>query len=64
MLLQYFGFRQDPFGTSPDPRCLYLSRTHREAAGIAGVRLLEQPRFYCHDCASGNGENNAVVPFP
>jgi type II secretory pathway predicted ATPase ExeA/cell division septation protein DedD len=30
-LLQYFGFQEEPFRTTPDPRCLYLSRTHREA---------------------------------
>jgi type II secretory pathway predicted ATPase ExeA len=31
MWLQYFGFQEEPFGVSPDPRCLYLSHTHREA---------------------------------
>ena len=31
MLLQYFGFKVDPFGVNPDPRCLYLSHTHRQA---------------------------------
>src|ERR1019366_6234236 len=31
MWLQYFAFQEEPFGVSPDPRCLYLSHTHREA---------------------------------
>jgi type II secretory pathway predicted ATPase ExeA len=31
MLLQYFGFEEEPFGATPDPRCIYLSHTHREA---------------------------------
>ncbi|HEY1806643.1 MAG TPA: AAA family ATPase [Terracidiphilus sp.] len=31
MLVRYFGFKEEPFGISPDPRCLFLSRTHREA---------------------------------
>jgi type II secretory pathway predicted ATPase ExeA len=31
MLLQHFGFQENPFGASPDPRCLYPSHTHREA---------------------------------
>lgn len=31
MLSQYFGFQEDPFGATPDPRCLYPSHTHREA---------------------------------
>jgi general secretion pathway protein A len=28
---QYFGFREDPFGSTPDPHCLFESDTHREA---------------------------------
>jgi general secretion pathway protein A len=31
MLQRYFGFNGDPFGATPDPRCLYYSNTHREA---------------------------------
>src|SRR5690348_14894016 len=31
MFLQYYGFREQPFGTTPDPRLLYLSASHREA---------------------------------
>ena len=31
MLSHYFGFKEEPFGFSPDPRCLFLSRTHQQA---------------------------------
>ena len=31
MLLRYFGFKEDPFEATPDPRCLYNSPTHQEA---------------------------------
>lgn len=31
MLTRYFGFQEEPFGATPDPRFLYSSRTHREA---------------------------------
>jgi general secretion pathway protein A len=31
MLSQYYGFKEEPFGISPDPRCLFLSRTHQQA---------------------------------
>jgi general secretion pathway protein A len=31
MLLQCFGFKQEPFGATPDPRCLYPSHAHLEA---------------------------------
>src|SRR5205807_4103791 len=31
MYLQYYGFKEQPFGVTPDPRFLYLSPAHREA---------------------------------
>jgi general secretion pathway protein A len=31
MFMRYFGFREDPFEATPDPRCLYNSPTHQEA---------------------------------
>lgn len=31
MYLNFFGFREQPFGVTPDPRFLYLSPSHREA---------------------------------
>ncbi len=31
MFLSFFGFREQPFGTTPDPKYLYWSRSHREA---------------------------------
>jgi type II secretory pathway predicted ATPase ExeA len=31
MLARYFGFEENPFGATPDPRYLYSSATHREA---------------------------------
>src|SRR5437763_7070749 len=31
MFLEYYGFREQPFGVTPDPRFLYLSPGHREA---------------------------------
>jgi type II secretory pathway predicted ATPase ExeA/LysM repeat protein len=31
MFERYFGFSGEPFGTTPDPSCLYESLTHREA---------------------------------
>ncbi len=31
MYLKFFGFREQPFGVTPDPRFLYLSPSHREA---------------------------------
>jgi general secretion pathway protein A len=31
MFLKFFGFTEQPFGVTPDPRFLYLSAAHREA---------------------------------
>jgi TonB family protein len=31
MFLDFYKIREQPFGETPDPRCLYLSPTHREA---------------------------------
>jgi general secretion pathway protein A len=31
MFLKLYGLREQPFGVTPDPRFLYLSRAHREA---------------------------------
>lgn len=42
MLAHYFGFEEDPFGATPDPRYLYASRTHREA--LASLHYA----FYCN----------------
>ena len=52
MYLKYFGFREQPFGVTPDPRFLYLSAAHREAlaslyygieAGRGFLGLIAQP---------------------
>src|SRR5215472_3960589 len=42
MLTEYFGFHEEPFGTTPDPRFLYSSQTHREA--LASL----QYAFHCN----------------
>src|SRR5712692_4943879 len=33
MFLDYYGLPEQPFGVTPDPKYLYLSRTHGEALG-------------------------------
>lgn len=51
-LLKFFGLKQQPFGGTPDPSFLYLSRTHREAlaslvygieTGCGFLALIGQP---------------------
>jgi general secretion pathway protein A len=52
MFLNYYHLREQPFGVTPDPRYLYLSRTHREAlaslfygveAGRGFMALIAEP---------------------
>jgi type II secretory pathway predicted ATPase ExeA len=40
MFLDFYGLREQPFGVTPDPKYLYLSRTHDEAlaALLEGVK--------------------------
>ena len=40
MFLDFYGLREQPFGVTPDPNYLYLSRTHGEALGalLEGVK--------------------------
>ena len=51
-LLNFFGLTKQPFGVSPDPSFLYLSRTHREAlaslvcgieTGLGFLALIAKP---------------------
>ena len=40
MFLEFYHLRQQPFGVTPDPAYLYLTRTHRDAltALLAGIK--------------------------
>ena len=63
MLLQYFGFQQDPFGTSPDPRCLYLSGTHREALASLEYGFLSNRGFTAMIAPPGMGKTTLLCRF-
>ena len=63
MLSQYFGFRQDPFGTTPDPRCLYLSHTHREALASLKYGFLSNRGFTAMIAPPGRGKTTLLFRF-
>jgi general secretion pathway protein A len=63
MLLQYFGFRQEPFGTTPDPRCLYLSHTHREAVASLDYGFLSNRGFTAMIAPPGMGKTTLLFRF-
>lgn len=61
MLLEYFGFREDPFGATPDPRYLYPSHTHREAIASLKYGYMSNRGFTAMIAPPGMGENDAAV---
>ena len=63
MLLQYFGLQRDPFGTSPDPRCLYPSRTHREAVASIEYGFLSNRGFTAMIAPPGMGKTTLLFRF-
>ena len=63
MMLQYFGFQRDPFGTTPDPRCLYPSHTHREAVASMEYGFLSNRGFTAMIAPPGMGKTTLLFRF-
>jgi len=63
MLLQYFGFKVDPFGVNPDPRCLYLSRTHRQALEALEFGFSSNRGFTAMIAPPGTGKTTLLFRF-
>jgi len=45
MFLEYYNLRQQPFGATPDPRFLYMSRAHSEALASLWYGIQEDRGF-------------------
>jgi type II secretory pathway predicted ATPase ExeA len=63
MLLQYFGFKEEPFGVNPDPRCLYLSRTHQEALEALQFGFSSNRCFTAMIAPPGMGKTTLLFRF-
>jgi type II secretory pathway predicted ATPase ExeA len=63
MLSQYFGFKEEPFGFSPDPRCLFLSRTHREALTALEEGFSSNRGFTAMIAPPGMGKTTLLFRF-
>jgi general secretion pathway protein A len=63
MLLRYFEFREDPFGATPDPRCLYPSNTHREALASLKYGFYSNRGFTSLIAPPGMGKTTLLFRF-
>jgi type II secretory pathway predicted ATPase ExeA len=63
MLLQYFGFQEDPFGATPDPRYLYPSETHREAMASLKYGFFSNRGFTAMIAPPGMGKTTLLFRF-
>lgn len=63
MLLRYFGLSEDPFGSTPDPRCLYASPTHREALASLKYGFASNRGFTALIAPPGMGKTTLLFRF-
>ena len=63
MLAHYFGFAEDPFGATPDPRFLYSSRTHREALASLQYAFCSNRGFTALIAPPGMGKTTLLFEF-
>ncbi len=63
MLLRYFGFQEDPFGATPDPRFLYHSHTHREALASLQYGFYSNRGFTALIAPPGMGKTTLLFRF-
>jgi len=63
MLLHYFGFKEEPFGVSPDPRRLFLSQTHREALEALQFGFSSNRGFTAMIAPPGMGKTTLLFRF-
>lgn len=63
MLLQHFGFREDPFGATPDPRCFYHSPTHDEALASLKYGIFSNRGFVALIAPPGMGKTTLLFRF-
>jgi len=62
-MLQYFGFRQDPFGVTPDPRVLYPGLSHREAMASLRYGFYNNRGFTALIAPPGMGKTTLLFNF-
>jgi len=60
MFLNYYGLREQPFGVTPDPAYLYLSRTHSEALDSLSKGIMSDRGFMAIIAKPGMGKTTLL----
>ncbi len=60
MYLEHFGFLEEPFGATPDPKLLYFSREHAEALAALHYGLVERRGFLVLTGRPGMGKTTIL----
>jgi general secretion pathway protein A len=60
MFLDFYGLREQPFGVTPDPGYLYLSRTHRQALAALLYGIKADRGFLALIAESGMGKTTLL----
>jgi len=63
MLSRYFGFQEEPFGATPDPRWLYRSAKHREALASLRYGFYSNRGFTALIAPPGLGKTTLLFQF-
>jgi general secretion pathway protein A len=63
MYLEYYGFRENPFNLTPDPRFVFLSKTHREAFAHLLYGIQNRVGFIALTGEVGSGKTTVLRTF-
>ena len=57
---KFFGFREEPFGLTPNPKFLYLSKKHEEAIAHLNFGISENKGFIMLTGEVGSGKTTLI----
>jgi general secretion pathway protein A len=63
MYLEFYGFRENPFNLTPDPRFVFLSKTHREAFAHLLYGIQNRVGFIAITGEVGSGKTTVLRTF-
>ena len=60
---KFFGFREEPFGLTPNPKFLYMSKKHEEAIAHLNFGISENKGFIMLTGEVGSGKTTLIRYF-